>query len=344
MKYCLSLCLLLSAAGLRAQNVFPPTGAVGIGTNTPSSNALLHIHGGNLKLTNPGPYPYGVNIDVTTASGAWAREFSLSAKQTGKLASFGAYGGADTLIYAYIGGNTTSDIAYAAPWMVFRPDGNVGIGTMNTYTRLSVNGGITILSPVNSGNPRPPVSAGTITGEIRGTSPGWYAGDDGFLRLSAGGGTSAGTKSFIDLSGYTANQPDRYENIVMGTAGQERIRIAADGNVGIGTNSPDVKLAVNGDIRAKRVKVTATNWPDYVFHPSYQLPGLMEVADFIHQHQHLPGVPSQAEVQREGSVDVGAMNETLLKKIEELTLYMIELKKENISLANRLRQLETKQR
>lgn len=344
MKYCLSLCLLLSAAGLRAQNVFPPTGAVGIGTNTPSSNALLHIHGGNLKLTNPGPYPYGVNIDVTTASGAWAREFSLSAKQTGKLASFGAYGGADTLIYAYIGGNTTSDIAYAAPWMVFRPDGNVGIGTMNTYTRLSVNGGITILSPVNSGNPRPPVSAGTITGEIRGTSPGWYAGDDGFLRLSAGGGTSAGTKSFIDLSGYTANQPDRYENIVMGTAGQERIRIAADGNVGIGTNSPDVKLAVNGDIRAKRVKVTATNWPDYVFHPSYQLPGLMEVADFIHQHQHLPGVPSQAEIQREGSVDVGAMNETLLKKIEELTLYMIELKKENISLANRLRQLETKQR
>ncbi|WP_185937194.1 hypothetical protein [Chitinophaga polysaccharea] len=344
MKYCLSLCLLLGAAGLRAQNVFPSTGAVGIGTNTPSSNALLHIHGGNLKLTNPGPYPYGVNIDVTTASGAWAREFSLSAKQTGKLASFGAYGGADTLIYAYIGGNTASDIAYAAPWMVFRPDGNVGIGTMNTYTRLSVDGGVTILSPGGSAIPRPPVSAGTITGEIRGTSPGWYAGDDGFLRLSAGGGTSAGTKSFIDLSGYTANQPDRYENIVMGTAGQERIRIASNGNVGIGTNNPDVKLAVNGDIRAKRVKVTATNWPDYVFHPSYQLPGLMEVADFIHQHQHLPGVPSQTEVQREGSVDVGAMNETLLKKIEELTLYMIELKKENISLANRLRQLETKQR
>ncbi|HEY8956405.1 MAG TPA: hypothetical protein VIM72_11375, partial [Chitinophaga sp.] len=238
----------------------------------------------------------------------------------------------------------TSDIAYAAPWMAFRPDGNVGIGTMNTYTRLSVNGGITILSPVNSSNPRPPVSAGTITGEIRGTSPGWYAGDDGFLRLSAGGGSNINTKSFIDLSGYTVNQPELFKNIVMGTAGQERLRIDAYGNVGIGINNPDVKLAVNGDIRAKRVKVTATNWPDYVFHPSYPLPGLMEVADYIHQHQHLPGVPSQAEVQREGSVDVGAMNETLLKKIEELTLYMIELKKENISLTNRVQQLELKQR
>ncbi|MET3877785.1 hypothetical protein [Chitinophaga sp. OAE865] len=344
MKYCLSLCLLLTAAGLRAQNIFPSTGPVGIGTNTPSAKALLHIHGGNLKLTNPGPYPFGVNIDVTTTSGAWAREFSLSAKETGKLASFGAYGGADSLIYAYIGGNTTADIAYAAPWMVFRPDGNVGIGTMNTYTRLSVNGGVTILSPVNSGNPRPPVSAGTITGEIRGTSPGWYAGDDGFLRLSAGGGTYTGTKSYIDLSGYTVNQPDRYENIVMGTAGAERLRIAANGNVGIGTDNPTVKLAVNGDIKAKRVKVTTTDWPDYVFHPSYPLPGLMEVAEFIDAHQHLPGVPSQAEVQREGSVDVGAMNEILLKKIEELTLYMIELKRENMSLTNRLQQLESTRR
>lgn len=67
----------------------------------------------------------------------------------------------------------------------------------------------------------------------------------------------------------------------------------------------------------------------------------MEVAGFIDAHQHLPGVPSRAEVQREGSVDVGAMNEILLKKIEELTLYMIELKKENISLTNRIQQLES---
>jgi len=344
MKYCLSLCLLLSAAGLRAQNTFPPTGPVGIGTSSPSSNALLHINGGNLKITNPAPYPFGVNIDMNVSSGSWAREFSLSAKGTGKLAAFGAYSSGDILNYAYIGGNSSADFAYATPWMIFKPDGNVGIGTLNAYTRLSVDGGITIFSPVGSTNPRPPVSAGTITGEIRGTSPNWYAGDDGFLRLSAGGGSYTGTKSYIDLSGYTVNQPDRHQNIIMGTSGQERLRIDAYGNVGIGTNNPDVKLAVNGDIRAKRVKVTATNWPDYVFHPSYPLPGLMEVADFIHQHQHLPGVPSQAEVQREGSVDVGAINETLLKKIEELTLYMIELKKENISLANRLRQLETKQR
>lgn len=265
MKYCLSLCLLLTAAGLQAQNIFPSTGPVGIGTNSPSSKSLLHIHGGNLKLTNPGPYPYGVNINVTTPSGAWTREFSFSAKDTGKLAAFGAYCGADTLNYAYIGGNSASEIVHANPWMIFRPNGNVGIGTLNAYTRLSVDGGVTIFSPVNAVTPRPVVSAGTITGEIRGTSPNWYAGDDGFLRLSAGGGTSSGTKSFIDLSGYSPNLPDRHVNIVMGTAGAERLRITSNGNVGIGTNNPTVKLAVNGDIKAKRVKVTTTDWPDYVF-------------------------------------------------------------------------------
>ncbi|MDR6571176.1 hypothetical protein MRBLMN1_003120 [Chitinophaga ginsengisegetis] len=82
-----------------------------------------------------------------------------------------------------------------------------------------------------------------------------------------------------------------------------------------------MKLAVNGDIKVKRVKVTITDWPDYVFHASYKLPGLLEIEDFINAHQHLPGVPSQEEVERAGGVDVGAMNVILLKKVEELTLY-----------------------
>lgn len=105
-----------------------------------------------------------------------------------------------------------------------------------------------------------------------------------------------------------------------------------------------MKLAVNGDVKAKRIKVTTTDWPDYVFRPSYKLPGLLEIEDFINVHQHLPGVPSQAEVQHAGSVDVGAMNEILLKKVEELTLYMIELKKENISLTKGLKKLESTHR
>lgn len=344
MKYCLSLLLFLYAAATYAQNryPYPDSGYLGLGTRTPT--ALLHLNGGNVKITNPASYPWGAVIDMPTNPGTWAREFSITTKGAGKLFSFGAYVSADALNYAYIGGNTLSETAYATPWMVFSPTGNVGIGTGTTKpeTRLVVNGGVTVFSAISSTDPRPPVSAGTIPGEIRGTAKDWYGGDHGFLRLSAGGGSASGVKSYIDLSGYAGTQPDLNQTIVLGTSGQERVRIAQNGNVGIGTNNPGAKLAVNGDVKAKRVKVTTTDWPDYVFHPTYYLPGLLELSDYIEQHKHLPGVPSAVEVKKEGSVDLGDMNEILLKKIEELTLYMIDLKKENIALTDRLKKLEDK--
>lgn len=101
------------------------------------------------------------------------------------------------------------------------------------------------------------------------------------------------------------------------------------GNVGIGTaNLPTgAKLAVNGDVYAKKIKVTQAGWPDYVFDNDYQLPTLSEVEAFIQKHKHLPGVISAKEVVKEG-LDVGDNQVVLLKKIEELTLYIIEMKKQ----------------
>lgn len=343
MKYYLSLVFLLSGMYLHAQtNFVRDTGKVGIGTTTPS--ALLHVNGGNIKLSDPIGYPWGMSINLSNPTTPWAREFSITKGATGKMAVFGAYGDGASLNYAYIGGNATTDAVHLSPWMVFRPSGNIGIGTFDPPTAFAVKGGITIFSAVAAPTGRPPVDSGTITGEIRGTSPGWYKGDDGFLRVSAGGGTSANTKSFIDLSGYTPDHPDRFQNITLGTSGKERMRIASNGNIGIGTVSPTAKLAVNGDIKAQRVKVTmnAADWPDYVFGASYQLPGLLELEDYIRQHRHLPGVPSAEEVKKEGSVDLGSMNEILLRKVEELTLYMIELKKENTALKGRLDSIEAK--
>ncbi len=132
----------------------------------------------------------------------------------------------------------------------------------------------------------------------------------------------------------------------------ERMRIAINGFVGINTTNPTAGLTVNsnvliGDpsivslpvgyklyvetgILTEKVKVAVkntANWSDYVFAKDYKLKPLEEVDAFIKLNQHLPGVPSAEEVVKEG-IDMATMDAKLLEKIEELTLYMIALKKE----------------
>lgn len=100
------------------------------------------------------------------------------------------------------------------------------------------------------------------------------------------------------------------------------------GNVGIGISNPDNKLEVNGTIRAKEVLVETSGWADFVFEHDYQLKPLSEVEQFIEKYKHLPDIPSTKEV-KENGISVDEMNALLLQKVEELTLHIIELKKEN---------------
>jgi hypothetical protein len=117
--------------------------------------------------------------------------------------------------------------------------------------------------------------------------------------------------------------------------GTEKVRVNAAGNVGIGTTNPTHKLAVNGMIKAKEVIVETTGWSDYVFADDYALAPLAEVEAHIKEHKHLPGIPSVAQVAEQG-VSVGDMQARLLAKVEELTLYVIELKKENAEIRGEL--------
>ncbi len=108
-----------------------------------------------------------------------------------------------------------------------------------------------------------------------------------------------------------------------------------EGAVGIGTNNVrNYELAVNGEIIATEIVVKATPWPDYVFEKDYSLPKISEVENFIKENKHLPNVPTADKINNDG-VSVGEMNRILLQKIEELTLYIIDMEK-------RIKELEGK--
>jgi len=117
--------------------------------------------------------------------------------------------------------------------------------------------------------------------------------------------------------------------------------MTANGNLGVGTNKPDEKLVVKGKIIAEEIKVQAVNWPDYVFKPDYKLTSLAQTELFIQENGHLPEVPSAKQIKEEG-LSVGEMNKLMMKKIEELTLHLIEKEKAMNEMEKRLKQLENK--
>lgn len=104
----------------------------------------------------------------------------------------------------------------------------------------------------------------------------------------------------------------------------------------VGTNSPQAKLSVNGNVCAKEVRVSLSGspcWPDYVFAQDYDLVEISDLRSYVRQNRHLPGVPSAAEVEVNG-VELGATTEILLQKIEEMTLYILQLEERVQQLEN----------
>ncbi|GJM34778.1 MAG: hypothetical protein DHS20C18_37790 [Saprospiraceae bacterium] len=105
--------------------------------------------------------------------------------------------------------------------------------------------------------------------------------------------------------------------------------------IGTSTIPSGFKLAVDGKVICEELKVQMSeSWPDYVFGVDYQRPDLTEWEQFIKTNQHLPGIPSAAEVAENGGIEVGETQRLLLEKIEQLTLILIDQKKQ-------IEQLET---
>ncbi|WP_257668268.1 hypothetical protein [Parapedobacter tibetensis] len=172
----------------------------------------------------------------------------------------------------------------------------------NTYVKID-GGGVDLISPVTTG------------GWARGIS--FYTNQQPSIRAMAMGmfGSAEEVQRF-----YMAFGSSPY-NSKLG------LYILPNGNTGIGTIDPQAKLAVDGNILAKEVKVkTDITVPDYVFEPDYELPTLQYIESYVKEHKHLPEIPSAADIQRDG-LDLAEMNLLLLKKVEEITLLLIEKEK-----------------
>ena len=146
----------------------------------------------------------------------------------------------------------------------------------------------------------------------------------------------------INISTFTFNHTlDQQINVTSASN-----HLINGGNVGIGTNltsNPNnYKLAVNGKIGAKEVVVedASTTWPDYVFEESYPLMPLTDLREFLTANKHLPDIPSAREIEQQGQ-SLGDMNVLLLKKIEELTLYILDQEKRLIDQQQQINELKT---
>lgn len=248
---------------------------------------------------------------------------------------------------------------------VYFNTGNVGIGTTapgskleiigdgsNAFPLLLKNNNTSVLG-IYASNASSTAHSGIFSYRSRGTTTSptdLFSGDRiaGFYSLGYFGGGYRASAAMEFYAGASPSSSSYPAYILFGTTPTggisrlERMRISENGNVGIGTTTPDAMLAVKGTVHANEVKVDlSVPGPDYVFERDYALLSLEEIKTYIDKNKHLPEVPSAKEMEANG-VNLGEMNMLLLKKIEELTLHVIVMKRENEIVKKQINELKEK--
>lgn len=287
MKNWLPMAVLLLTGTVQAQQTI---NNVQIGTNAPS---------------------YGVNINTnfpSTTTIGWARGFAISNQNnTVPFFEIGALGSSLNNVSTFTSGYIGKD--YANRFMTFLPNGDVGIGTTSPAGQLHLVGNGLISE-----------EASAVGGRISLRNPSKTGAD--VKDWTIFNMTTSYIKG-LHFWRYAANGTNLGAAVVFGD----------DGTVKIGAvttpNPAGYRLYVDQGILTEKVKIAvagSANWADYVFAKDYKLMPLTEVEKFVKANKHLPNVPSAADMVKEGN-DLGKTDAKLLEKIEELTLYIIEIEK-----------------
>ncbi|WP_052496396.1 hypothetical protein [Pedobacter lusitanus] len=230
--------------------------------------------------------------------------------------------------------------SYAQPNRIL-PDGDVGIGTANPLAKLDVSlSSSTLTNNIRFGDSYPAYLASGTSGVYIANNNGnplfmiQHTGNAGLGTISPIGTLHINGSQILEAPNVPAqlvisNSTDIANHIMMGYDNKVDAAIISaarhglgwrniivnpyGGNVGIGITSPKERLEVNGTIHSKEVRVDIDGWSDYVLKPDYQLPTLSSVKAFIEQNQHLPDIPSEKALMRDG-LNLGEINKLLTKK------------------------------
>lgn len=334
----ITLPVLASVYSFAQTNTFPSNGNAGIGTLTPQ--ARLEVQGADtnpltagVQITSPVFPQLLFNASMGTANAKVWRIIGRGSNDFEIQTLGDNYQGEITAMQINRGGTSISNVLF--------PNGNIGIGIPNPSVKLEVNGDGKFSSnlAVQSIN----INGSSLSSNTSQSNINVFSGNgihingslaniaqDAVTYTSGGGGGAAisfGRGGSYDtfLAFYTNGGANHADGGI-----SEAMRITQAQYVGIGTSTPDAKLTVAGLIHAGEVKIdhAALAVPDYVFDKDYNLATLKDVKTYIDENHHLPEIPSAQELAKNG-VNLGEMNMRLLKKIEELTLYLIEENKKN---------------